>query len=347
MKKIAGTHFKLAFDRNMIPTHNPDLSFIKASWTGNPLHPNGKSYVNLDGASERGFADVLRWQFGKKPLKALKKKQKSCLEIVKDQIFLDKNIDGLTWLGHTSFVYDCAGIRLVTDPILFDISVIKRFTPLPCAPEALTQIDYILLSHNHRDHMDERSIKLLCKLNPNAVILTGLQMGKLLRKWGIKQQIVEAGWYQSYDLKGNVQVSYLPAKHWTRRYLTDNNLSLWGSFMIEDKVKDKHIYFGADSGYGIHFKDIAALFPQIDIAMLGIGAFEPYWFMHPSHTGPKDALRAFEDLKAHCFLPMHYGTFDLSDEPVDYPETVLRELAQTQNLNCVKYAKLGEKNPYY
>lgn len=331
----------------MIPTHNPDLPFLKTSWTGNPLSPNGQSYINLDGASERSFAEVLKWQLGKKPLKALKKQQKSCLEVVDDKIFLDKSTDGFTWLGHTTFVFDSAGQRFITDPILFNISIVKRFTALPCPPEALTNIDYILLSHNHRDHMDERSLKLLCKLNPNAIVLTGLQTGKLLRKWGIKNQIVEAGWYQSYGLKGHVQISYLPAKHWTRRYLTDNNLSLWGSFMIEDKTQDKRIYFGADSGYGVHFKDIATIYPNIDIALLGIGAYEPYWFMHPSHTGPKDALRAFEDLGARCLMPMHYGTFDLSDEPVAYPETILRELTAQEGINCVKYGKLGKKNPYY
>jgi L-ascorbate metabolism protein UlaG (beta-lactamase superfamily) len=330
-----------------VPTHNPRLEFIKENWQGNPLHADRKSYVNLDGASERGLRDVLKWKLGKKPLKILKRGQSSPLELVNDGVFLNKEVNGFTWLGHTTFLFDITGIRLITDPILYNISLLKRFTELPCHPESLVNIDYILLSHNHRDHIDEKSIKFLCKQNPNAIILTGLQTGTLLRKWKVKNEIIEAGWYQSYGLGEKLDIHYLPAKHWTRRYLTDNNLTLWGSFLIKARAIDKNIYFGADSGYGVHFKEIGMHYPLIDFALLGIGAFEPYWFMHPSHTGPNDAIRAFLDLNAQCLMPMHYGTFDLSDEPIFYPEKELRRIVQESALNFVKFNKIGAKNTFF
>ena len=119
-------------------------------------------------------------------------------------------------------------------------------SPMPFKPEELTQVDYILLSHNHRDHLDKKSLQLICKQNPNAIILTALQISTLLNKWRIKNKIVEAGWYQSYALDEEFNVHFLPAKHWNRRGLLDLNQMLWGSFLIESKIKT--IYFGADSG---------------------------------------------------------------------------------------------------
>lgn len=327
-----------------LPTHNPALLFVKQNWFGNPLNLDENQYQNLDGKSERGFKDVLKWQLGPKPLKKLKKNQKSSLEVVTDGAFLAEPKDGFTWLGHTSYVFDLSGVRLVVDPILYSVSIVKRFTDLPCLPEQLLNIDYLLLSHNHRDHIDEKSVKLLCKLNPKAVILTGLQTSVQLKKWNIKNTIIEAGWFQEYNLPQNqLKISYLPAKHWTRRYMTDTNISLWGSFMIQDQILDKTIYFGADSGYGVHFKQIAEIFPTIDYALLGIGAYEPQWFMHTSHTGPADALLAFNDLAAKTFIPMHYGTFDLSDEPIFYPEQVLKELLVTQPQHSVFFNSIGRK----
>lgn len=326
-----------------LPRYNPGLSFINDQWDGNPLDSFGKTYVNLDGPSERSYREVLKWQLGPKPLKHLKKGQKSCLEVVKDGAFLDKGVSGFTWLGHTSYLMDMGGLRVITDPILYNISIVKRFTDLPCRADQLLDIDYILLSHHHRDHIDAKSIKMICGLNPGAKILTGLEASRQLVKWGISNEIIEAGWYQRYPNTKNLEISYLPAKHWTRRYLTDTNRSLWGCFIIKDLQSGIQIFFGADSGYGIHFKEIAK-YCNIDYALLGIGAYEPVWFMKYSHTGPEDALRAFDDLNAKTLIPMHYGTFDLSDEPVSYPEQVLRKLCLERNIGQVAFQKIGLKH---
>jgi L-ascorbate metabolism protein UlaG (beta-lactamase superfamily) len=119
------------------------------------------------------------------------------------------------------------------------------------------------------------------------------------------------------------------------------NEMLWGSFMIESK--ESTIYFGADSGLGIHFEEIAGMFQAIDYALLGIGAYKPEWFMHTAHTGPADALLAFEKLKAKYFIPMHHGTFDLSDEPIFYPKQELTELAAKEKLNNILHLDIGTK----
>ncbi|WP_442587448.1 MBL fold metallo-hydrolase [Pedobacter sp. AW31-3R] len=322
------------------PSHNPDLSFIKEGWTGNPVSEK-ECYENLDGTSVRSIKEVWKWIGGERPLTKLKKNQQSVLSFTPTTNIGDKTIDCLIPIGHAGFVIDADGVRIVIDPILHSSPFLKRFTPIPFSPSELRGVDYLLLSHNHRDHIDKKSIQLLTELNPGCKILTGLETGRLLKSWGIKNEIEEAGWFQRFQTTEEVIIDYLPAKHWSRRWLTDTNINLWGSFMIQFTKLKKTIYFGADSGYGLHFGLIGELY-TIDLAILGIGAYEPQWFMHTGHTGPKDALKAFADLKAKTLMPMHYGTFDLSDEPVYYPENVLREL-NTDNAIPILWMKIGQR----
>ncbi len=321
-------------------THNPSLSFIKNDWAGNQL--NGKNqFINLDGASERSFAELFQWQTEKNPLKPLKKKQNSAIEVVSNSSFSINTDDGFTWLGHATFLFTIGGKHIITDPILYNVGPVKRYTPLPCSVADLKNIDFILLSHNHRDHADKKSMQHLCALNPNAIILTGLEIGNLLRSWKITNPIIEAGWYQTYNLKAELQITYLPAKHWNRRGLNDMNEMLWGSFMLQSK--NQTIYFGADSGLGIHFNEITQLFPFIDYAFLGIGAYKPEWFMHTAHTGPGDVLIAQEQLQAKQLVPMHHGTFDLSDEPIFYPKQELLQLQEQKGIEQVLHMAIGKK----
>jgi L-ascorbate metabolism protein UlaG (beta-lactamase superfamily) len=321
-------------------THNPDLPFIKNGWEGNPINSKNQ-YINLDGPGERSFKELYKWQWETNPLKALKRKQQSTVAVEKNTSFIRCRTDGITWIGHATFFITLAGKQIITDPVFGNVGPVKRYTPLPCKADELKGVDYILLSHNHRDHAEKKSLQQLCALNPKAIVLTGLEIGKLLRSWKIANTIIEAGWYQQYVADEKINFTYLPAKHWNRRGLKDMNEMLWGSFMIESK--ESTIYFGADSGLGIHFEEIAGMFPAIDYALLGIGAYKPEWFMHTAHTGPADALLAFEKLKAKYFIPMHHGTFDLSDEPIFYPKQELTELAAKEKLNNILHLDIGTK----
>jgi L-ascorbate metabolism protein UlaG (beta-lactamase superfamily) len=320
--------------------HNSSLGFIKEGWTGNPLNDKNE-YINLDGKSERSFRELFQWQVEKNQLRSLKKKQSSSIEVISNNLFLKNTEDGFTWLGHATFLFTLNGKRLITDPVFYNLGPVKRYTPFPCSVDDLKHIDFILLSHNHRDHADQKSMQQLCAINPNAIILTGLEIGKLLRSWKITNPIIEAGWYQQYNIEADIQITYLPAKHWNRRGLTDMNEMLWGSFMLQSPTKN--IYFGADSGLGIHFEEIAKLYPTIDYAMLGIGAYKPEWFMHTAHTSPADALIAFDQLQAKQLVPMHHGTFDLSDEPIFYPKQELLFLQEQKGMNHIQHLAIGRK----
>ena len=231
----------------------------------------------------------------------------------------------------------------MVDPIFGKLSpIMPRYTELPINPSKFKNIDYILLTHDHRDHCDIPSLKLLLKNNPQAKIICGLNMGRIFSSFIKKENITEMGWYQQYhDGAADIKITYLPTRHWCRRWITDTNRNLWGAFVFQ--ANNKTIYFGGDSGYGDHFKETADIFPNIDQAFLGIGAFAPLFIMQSNHMGPTDAYAAFKDLNAKTFIPMHYGTFDLSDEPLGEPLRLLENIVAENNLNGeVMISEIGE-----
>lgn len=167
-------------------------------------------------------------------------------------------------------------------------------------------------------------------------------MKELLSNWVEENKIQEAGWYQQYKLDNDkLEIFFLPARHSSRRSLNDVNKTLWGAFVI--KSKDSPIYYGGDSGYGSHYKEVGELFTNIDVALLGIGAYSPRWFMSPNHQDPGQAVQAFNETKAKTVIPFHYGTFDMADEPFSETEKILNDLVAENKINrTLKIVKLGQ-----
>ncbi|MEZ4900701.1 MAG: MBL fold metallo-hydrolase [Spirosomataceae bacterium] len=321
---------------------NPDLKIVRADWKGNPINPQGR-FLNENVESLPGFLDLWRWQTETNPQKTEKKIDTFRLEVNKNNDFLNSTEDCVVWLGHATFFIRLNGINILTDPVIESPSfLIKRYSDLPVPVSDLKEIDYIIVSHDHRDHCDEKSLKIVASQNPNATYLTGLGLDKLLGEWTKSKQVQAAGWYQVYQTDSSkIEIIYLPARHWGRRFLNDTNKNLWGAYLI--RANEKSIYFGSDSGYGTHYQDFAKYFEGVDIALLGIGAYKPEWFMVASHASPKDALKAAHEMKAKRFIPMHYGTFDLSDEPLGDPYRELQKLQQApQNNTLIVLAGIGE-----
>ena len=309
-------------------------------WKGTPLDANGR-FLNHEFAFINSFKEVLKWQIMKNPQKEEKKNDTWKLNCITDSDFITTSTDCIVWLGHASFFIRVAGITLLIDPILFDVSLIKRKSALPIDPNQLRNIDYILISHDHRDHCDKKSLQVLSKNNPNAVYLTGLKVDVVIKNMTKTSSIQAAGWYQQYNTKSEIKITYVPSRHYGRRYLTDTNVRLWGGYVIQ--AAGQTIYFGGDSGYGSHFADIAKIFPSIDYALIGIGAYKPEFFMGQSHLSPTDAIKAFHDTKAKHLIPMHYGTFDLADEPLNDPIVVLKSEQAKQHVSGnILYACAGE-----
>jgi len=312
-------------------TRNPTFASVPGTenYPGTPLDQKGL-YMNEEHVFWPKLRDVLKWQTSANPYKAEKKNDTRRLPVITRHSLDELPDNAITWLGHASFLIHLSGIRLLIDPVLTSSLFLKRQAALPFTPQAFRDIDYILISHNHRDHCDKESIQMLAKQNPKATWLCGLGLDTLLlNEWTGSKRVQAAGWYHQYPLNNSLlQIAYLPTRHWSRRGLGDTNASLWGAFLIQSQ--GKKIYFGGDSGYGSHIKKVPELFGIVDYYLAGIGAFAPRWFMSPSHMHPEEVATSSNELQPINLLPMHYGTFDLSDEPLLEPARLIQQL-KTEN----------------
>ncbi|GAB3288851.1 MBL fold metallo-hydrolase [Hymenobacter tenuis] len=301
---------------------NPQLNTIKPNYPGNKMI--GRQYCNGEELYEPSFNTVLKWQLSKNPQKEEKKADTWVPEVVDCTAFLKSQEEGLVWLGHATFLLRVAGTTILFDPLLFSSLGLRRRHALPCRPDDLQNVDLLLLSHGHRDHLDEKSVKLLAQQNPQMRAFGPLGMAGLVRGMAPALPVQEAGWWQQFDLGPDAafELFYLPASHWHRRGLADLNQVLWGSFLIRT-TDGRTIYFAGDTSMHSHFEEIEKQFGPLDIALMPIGAYKPPYMMQMSHVNPHEAAKAVNLLRAGHVVPMHYGTFDLSDEPASEP---LREL---------------------
>jgi L-ascorbate metabolism protein UlaG (beta-lactamase superfamily) len=317
---------------------NPNLKVIKNGWKGNPMI--GNLFSNDSTIERYSFFQLMKWQFQTNPQKKEKDADTFRVEVLKTHEFVNSKKDMIVWLGHCSFFIRINGITLITDPTLDNMLFMKRFAGIPCPIEQITGLDYVLLSHNHRDHIDKKSLKAIFKANPKSKALIPLRTSSLIDSY--TKNIEEAGWFQQYTTPSNIRIYFMPAKHWTRRGMFDFNKRLWGSFVIQ--TDSLTLFFTGDTRLGDHFAEIAALFPKIDYAFMPIGAYKPAYIMQRAHMSPTEAVEAANILKPEHFIPMHYGTYDLSDEPMGEP---LRELKRLQidgtYKGAVNVLKIGEE----
>lgn len=315
---------------------NEGLITVKPYWRGNPV-VKGR-FVNRQHRVRHGMGNVLKWRFSPNP-QGKEKRREKWQPTVKYLHSLDEiGGDALVWLGHNSFFLQLGNKRIMFDPVFGNIPFVRRRSKLPVDPEIFRDIDYLLLSHDHFDHLDKWSIGLLRRNNPRMKTFCGLGMGELLKGWFPDMQVIEAGWYQQTE-DGALRITFLPAQHWSKRFVNDGGQRLWGAFMLE--YDGLSLYYSGDTGYASHFAEIPELFGHPDYALLGIGAYKPRWFMQPNHISPYDSLTAAQEMKARLTIPMHYGTFDLSDEPLSDPPKVFAEEARKRNIP-VAIPALGE-----
>ncbi len=316
-------------------TSNPSLRTIMeidsrdTLFRGTPIDDDGR-FINLEIPFEPDFGDLLKWQLSSNPQKEEKKADIWRPHIFTSTDFLHDSRDCIVWLGHACFFIRLSGVTILTDPVFGDILFTTRTSPFPFSPDILRNIDYVFLSHDHRDHCDKESIQLLIRNNPQAKIIAGLGMNDLIDDWledTPHHKAEYAGWYQQFTTDTTkIKIYFMPARHWSKRGLFDTNSRLWGGLTIVSDATT--IYISGDTGYGNHFRDAGKLFPSIDYAIMGVGAYSPRWFMAANHISPEQAIQGFHDMKAKHFIPMHYGTFDLSDEPISEPVRLLRQMEE-------------------
>jgi len=310
---------------------NAALQFVKPNCKGNKLI-NGK-YVCEPPRKAPQLRDIAAWFMKGNPQRREKRNDGYRVPLVNNPNLFATTNNAIAWLGHAAFFIKINGLSLLTDPCLHNIFTLKRQVGIPCAIDEITNIDYLLLSHGHRDHFDVPSLRGILKHNKQATFLAPLDMDRLIVKQLKHERYQTAAWYQQYVLENtDVKITFVPARHWNKRGLRDFNDMLWGGFIIQNK--DTTIFFVGDTAYGAHFAEIKAIFGKIDICIMPIGAYKPRTIMASSHVNPAEAVMAANILEATTFIPMHYGTYDLSDEPISEPITQLRLMAQTGQLKA-------------
>ncbi len=310
---------------------NEQATIIRDGWQGTPVDRRGR-FVNHEFPFLPKLRELLQWQTASNKFADEKKNDTFRPQVLDPSAFFAAESEGIIWLGHASFYIRLKGRGILIDPIFGTPSLVKRYIEVPSPLEQIRRVDYVLLSHDHRDHADETTLRSIAQKFPNAKFLAGLGSEDILRDWSTPlNQVTTTGWFQEFLLGDeDVRIYFLPVRHWSRRGLSDTNIRLWGGYVIESG--ETTIYHGGDSGYGRHYRETGEQFPKIDYFLMGIGAYEPRWFMEANHNNPADVIKAFQDSGARLLVPMHYGTFDLSDEPPGDPISELKKQADAAGL---------------
>jgi N-acyl-phosphatidylethanolamine-hydrolysing phospholipase D len=249
----------------------------------------------------------------------------------------------ITWVGHSTFLIQYQGINILTDPIFSErasplsFAGPKRLVEIPLGLDDLPEIDFVIISHNHYDHLDIASVSAL---GANTRFLVPLKLKDWFVEQGISaEQVVEFDWWDQHNFS-NVKVSATPSQHWSARGLFDRNKTLWASWHVE--IAEFTFWFAGDTGYNpIQFKEVGERFKSIDLGLIPIGAYAPKWFMGLQHVNPEEALSIHRDIGASKSLGMHWGTFPLTAEPIMQPKKRLELAMAESNLDNTDFEVLS------
>jgi N-acyl-phosphatidylethanolamine-hydrolysing phospholipase D len=304
-----------------------------------PAHhrPGGRFENPWPDSEQGGFLAFLKWVIVKRGFTRLLRAPDRTLFSVVPASFAVPRAAGervsVTWIGHSTFLIQVGEVNVLTDPIWSDraspfrITGPRRWVPPAVSLAALPPIDVVLISHNHYDHLDDRTVRELSRSHPNARWIVPLGLRRFFAKRRIAA-VTELDWWNE-TRSGALTIGATPAQHFSARGLGDRNRTLWCGYSIAGGARK--IYFAGDTGYHPEFSSIGERFGPFDVSLLPVGAYEPRWFMRPVHMSPEDAVRAYRDLCASSkagsptMIPMHWGTFRLTDEPITEPPIRLAE----------------------
>jgi len=310
-------------------------------------HFDGERFFDPRAAPPRSRLDLLRWMFERR-FRGTRAKWPAWAP----SPFADRppqRVAGtgcrVSYIGHASFLVQTAGLNILLDPVWslraspFRFIGPKRVNAPGVSFADLPSIDVVLVSHAHYDHLDLATLgRLAAAHRPRAI--TPLGNDTIMRN-RIPDIAAEAhDWDARVDLGSAVKVTLVPTRHWSARNLSDRNMSLWASFVIDAPCG--RIYFVADSGYGDGelFRRARERNGPIKLAILPIGAYKPRWFMRDQHMNPAEAVQGFIDCGAELALAHHYGTFQLTDEAIDAPPIALAEALRASRIAPERFRAL-------
>ena len=250
--------------------------------------------------------------------------------------------ENVLWVGHASIMINHSNLTILTDPHFSDYASPlpflgpKRVTTVPFTIPELPLLDVVIISHNHFDHLDEKSIRQIAIYQPNITFLVPLGLKKLLLEWGANN-VRELDWWQSIEIKG-ATFQPTPVQHWSKRSAFDRNKTLWAGWMTQ--WQDFSFYFAGDTGYSNDFKEVSSRLGNPDLAAIPIGAYEPRKFMKSAHINPEEAVMVFNDLGARHAIAIHWGTFKLTLEKMDEPPHRLKKALKSAGISRDRFRVL-------
>lgn len=299
-------------------------------------HFDGTLFFNPDGTGPKGLSQLLRWQFLESRAK-WPDEFPSPFPHDKPPPRAARDTVRVSYVGHASFLVQAAGRNILIDPVWS-----KRASPLRAIGpkrvnlpgiffEHLPPIDHVFVTHNHYDHMDTDMIGRVWQRD-RAPVLTPLGNDTIIRSAVPDIQARAHDWHDVIDLGDGLRVHLEPTVHWSARGMGDRRHALWASFVIE--TPRHKVYCVGDSAFsgGRSFSKVAERHPRIDLALLPIGAYEPRWMMDSSHMNPGESMRAFELCGAKAALGHHWGTFQLTNEPIEQPSIDLAAARKDKGL---------------
>lgn len=311
-------------------------------------HFDGKKFVNPDDSLTHSYWDVLKWWLSGNDKGTWHKLDS---DIPKFSTPLKKVNGGgfhITFINHATFLLQIDGMNILTDPVWSDRASPyqwigpKRMRPPGITFDDLPAIDTVLISHNHYDHLDIRTVKRLQeKFDPRFVVPLGVQ--KFLYDEGITKT-KHLDWWENSNLENGLDVTAVPAQHFSGRGLFDRNKTLWCGYVLHTSLGN--IYFAGDSGYGAFLKDIGRKFGPMYTSFIPIGAYLPSWFMQSIHMSPEEAVKAHEDVRSQCSIAMHFGTFPMADDGMHKPVEDLEKARHDYSLSEKDFFVLEQGKPH-
>jgi N-acyl-phosphatidylethanolamine-hydrolysing phospholipase D len=302
-----------------------------------PHHTSG-GFKNVTEYEEHGFWDFLKWRRERAKMEIPGPQSYNFPLAKNDPDFLRQNRDKntVTWIGHATILLQMEGYNILTDPHFskraspVQWAGPERVAPLGLVFEELPPIDIVVISHDHYDALDEQTIKRLRQRPGGEKTRFYVPLG--LKKWfttrGI-DQVIEMDWWDRHR-DGNFEIIAVPVQHWSKRSIFSRNKTLWAGWVIN--ANGFRFFFVGDSGYTPQFKEIGKKLGPFDLAAIPIGAYEPRWFMARHHVNPAESVLIHKDIGSKKSVAIHWGTFILTDEPLDEPPEKLAAAMQKNQI---------------